>query len=237
MHAVILISGLVLSASDGCTLAADSVRALPSGPGAAPAWAGAAVPEPIWRMAEAALAAPSGDARLCLLRVAEADARTMLEADTSDVAARYAVAAVLGLRADREEGRDQLRVASALYGELERILAADPEHARARHALGRLQAGVMRMGGLKRWVATRVLDGAILSDASWEAAEANLAFAERVLPDVPDHHYELAHLYGDTGRPELAVEEILHVLGREPRSAMERDTHRKAVALFERLGD
>lgn len=38
-------------------------------------------------------------------------------------------------------------------------------------------------------------------------------------------------------RARAAVEEILLVLGREPRSAMERDAHRKAVALFERLGD
>ncbi|NIP60168.1 MAG: hypothetical protein GWM92_17700 [Gemmatimonadetes bacterium] len=219
-------------AAEGCRAAADSVRTLPLGVRTPPAWSGSDVPETVWRMAEAALDVGDDAMELCLLLEAESEARRLVEADSADLEARFALAAVLGIRADRESGRDQLRVASAVYEELERVLASDPEHARARHAMGRLQAAVMRMGGFKRFVATKILDGDILSEASWKSAEEHLAWAERTMPGVTDHHYELAQLYIDTGRPALAVEELGHVLEHEPRSAMERDTRRKALALL-----
>lgn len=218
--------------ADGCAAAVDAIRDLPPGEGAPPAWAGSDVPEPLWRLAEAALEAGERARQICLFREAEAEARALLDADSTDLGARFGLAAVLGLRADREEGKDLLRTASALYVELERILATDSEHARARHALGRLQAGIMRMSGMKRFVATKFMGGEVLSRASWKGAEENLAWAERTMPDVIDHHYEMAHLYIDTDRPTLAVEELAHVLSHEPRSAMERDTHRKAVDLL-----
>ena len=148
---------------------------------------------------------------------------------------RFALAVVLGLRADREGGLTKVRAASQLNDELEGILALDPEHARARHLLGRLHAGVMRMDRVTRWIATNLLGGGSLKAASWAEAEEHLAFAEARAPEVPDHHYELAHLYEDTKRPEQALEEAQHSMQLEPRSGLERLVRQRTLELIERL--
>jgi hypothetical protein len=65
------------------------------------------------------------------------------------------------------------------------------------------------------------MGGDELARATWETAEENLVYAEERAPHVPDHHLQLALLYRDTGRPELAAEEVSHVLAMEPRNALE----------------
>jgi hypothetical protein len=200
-----------------------------------PAWAAPGVPEAVWLLVDAASVERGGDRRKCLLGLAEAEARRAVEEAPDDVGRRFAVAVVLGLRADREGGRTKVRAASGLHDELRRILELDPEHAPARHLLGRLHAGVMRMDRVTRWIATHLLGGAALAEASWEGAEQNLAFAEERAPDVLDHHYELARLYRDTHRVDLAVEELLHVLERPAHSAMEGAVVAKAERLLQEL--
>lgn len=209
----------------------------PMGPGDAerPAWVAPGVPEAVWRLVDAASVERDGDRRKCLLGLAEAEARQAVEQTPDDVGRRFAVAVVLGLRADREGGRTKVRAASELHHELRRILDLDPEHAPARHLLGRLHAGVMRMDRVTRWIATHLLGGGALAEASWEGAEQNLAFAEERAPEVLDHHYELARLYQATHRPELAVQELRHVLERPVRSAMEEAVAAKAEHLLKDL--
>ena len=202
---------------------------------APPAWVGEGVPDRVWRLADAASTVDEDDERRCLLLVAEGEARAALADGPDDVGRRFALAVVLGLRADREGGRTKVRAASQLRDELEGILALDPEHARARHMLGRLHAGVMRMDRVTRWIATNLLGGGSLKQASWAEAERHLVFAEARAPEVLDHHYELAHLYGDTDRPQRALEEAKHVLALEPRSEMERLVRERTEALVERL--
>jgi hypothetical protein len=169
------------------------------------------------------------------LAAAEERARAALVDAPADVERRFDLAIVLGLRADRSGGITKVRAASALHRELEGVLAAAPEHARARHLLGRLHAGVMRMDRVTRWIATNLLGGGTLKAASWAEAERHLAFAELNAPEVLDHHYELAHLYEDTDRPERALEEARHVMVREPGSAMERLVRERTQQLIEKL--
>jgi hypothetical protein len=118
-----------------------------------------------------------------------------------------------------------------LYDELKILLDLDPEHAQARHMMGRLHAGVRRMNRVKRWVATNILGGGALKNASWEEAEQNLSFAENKAPEVPDHHLQLARLYIDTDRPELASIELAHVLDLSATSAMEHKARLEALDL------
>lgn len=200
-----------------------------------PAWVVPGVPDTLWVLVEGALAQDDEGRMKALLKDAEALARTAVVEHDSVVACRFALAVVLGLRAEREGGRTKVGAASALHSELEAILDLDPEHARARHMLGRLHAGVLRMGRVTRWIATNLLGGGELKKATWEEAERNLVFAEQRDPDVPDHHMQLANLYRDTHRPELALREVDHVLALSAVSPMEELVHAEARRLRESL--
>jgi len=200
-----------------------------------PAWAVEGVPDTVRVLVEAATAEHDGDRAKKLLREAEAEARRASDAAPDDVGRRFAVAVVLGLRADREGGRTKVKAADALHRELVRILEQDTEHARARHLLGRLHAGVRRMNSVVRWIATKLLGGDTLAEATWEEAERNLAFAEQHAPEVPDHHLQLANLYRDTDRPGLALVEIEHVMALPVTSAMDEAVRAEAIELRGKL--
>jgi len=181
-----------------------------TGPGAEPFTEGGV--DSVWVLIDASGAAKDQDEEKEMLRTAETLARAGLEGHEDDVPRLYALAAVLGLRANVEGGRTKIRVASELSTRLSEILALDPEHAGARHMLGRLHAAVRRMSRVTRWLATNLLGGDVLKTASWAVAEENLRFAEQHAPEVLDHHLQLALLYRDTDRPDLALAEITHVM-------------------------
>jgi hypothetical protein len=210
---------LTMIVAVGLQLASDTRR---------PEWAGETVPDTVVVLVERATQAPEGDARKSLLRQAEEQARLSLAGPDVDFGRRYALAVVLGLRANAEGGQTKVRAASDLSAELDSLLAAEPGHAGARHMLGRLHAGVRRMNRITRWIATNLLGGDELKRATWEVAEENLLYAEQQMPAVADHHLQLALLYRDTGRPHLAVGELQHVLAITPTSALEREVFAEA---------
>lgn len=227
LAATIIMSGAELS---GQEIAIPDVV-----PTARPAWVSDDIPDDVWQRVEASVTAED-EKRQELLVEAEHHARTRLAERPESVDRRFALAVVLGMRADREGGRTKIRAASALHDELSAILQEEPEHARAHYLLGRLHAGVRRMNGVTRWLATNLLGGATLKQATWAGAEEHLAFAERRAPEVPDHHLQLARLYEDTGRPDRARQELEHVLELEPRSPMEREAHAEALQRAVALG-
>jgi hypothetical protein len=227
------------SAGD-CAAEVDSIRALATedaGPSpGAPSWVAPGVPSSVWRLVEAASAAVKDDGRRrCFLSQAEADARAALADHADDPGRRFALIMVLGMRANTEGGRTKVTAAAELHTELKELLAVAPDHALARHMLGRLHAGVRRMNAVTRWLATNLLGGGALKEATWEEAERNLAFAERAAPEVMDHHLQLANLYRDTGRPELALVEVDHVLALQARTSLEEGVRAEAQRLRERL--
>ena len=193
-------------------------------------------PDSIWSLVDAAVAADE-DQRKELLRHLEARAREALAQDEASVARRYDLAVVLGARANTEGGQTKVRAAAELNQQLVRILELDAGHVGARHLLGRLHAGVRRMSRLTRWIATNLLGGAHLKQATWEAAEENLAFAEARAPEVADHHLQLALLYRDTDRPELAAEELRHVMAMQAASALDLAVQAEASRVWAELED
>ena len=201
-----------------------------------PAWVVDGVPDTVWLLVEESARTPDPDRMKALLLEAEDHARAALVEHEADVGRRFALAVVLGMRANREGGQTRVQAAASLHDELEVILDIDPDHARARHMMGRLHAGVRRMNRVSRWLATNLLGGGTLKKATWEEAERNLSFAETWAPEVPDHHLQLARLYQDTGRPDLAAEEILHVLEIDAGSPMELEARAEALALWSALG-
>lgn len=228
--------GMAPGPKPDCDDDAITIRAsLSGGELGPPAWVEPGMAPSVWALIEAATAADGDDLKRCLLREAEQDARQIVERGAPTVSERFALAVVLGVRANTEGGRGGVQAASQLYRELVEILTIEPGHARARHLLGRLHAGVQRMGRLKRWIATNVLGGATLKTASWEEAEINLSFAERVAPEVADHHLQLANLYRDTGRPDLALAEVEHVLALPADSPLTAAVQAEAAELATRL--
>jgi hypothetical protein len=202
-----------------------------------PEWATESVPDTIVSLVERAVDTTDGELQKDLLRDAERHAReAVADGGEGDVGRRYALAVVLGLRANAEGGRSKVQAAAALSEELDVILGLDPDHIGARHMLGRLHAGIRRMNGVVRWLATNMLGGDELSRAKWETAEENLAYAEEHAPHVADHHLQLARLYRDTGRPDLANGEVGHVLQIEPRNALERAIRAEAMEVRSELG-
>jgi hypothetical protein len=203
-----------------------------------PEWATALVPDTIVTLVERAADTDDNDLRKSLLREAEMHARASVadEGQTDDIGLRYALAVILGLRANAEGGRTKVQAAAALSEELDVILAVEPEHPGARHMLGRLHAGIRRMGRVSRWVASRMEGGDVLSRATWQSAEENLVFAEERAPHIADHHLQLALLYKDTGRPELAAEEVAHTLEFQPRNALEVAVRDEALKIRSELG-
>jgi len=193
-------------------------------------------PDSIWALVDAAVAADD-DRRKEILQEVEASVRAALAEDETAVDRRYALAVVLGARANTEGGQSKVRAAAELHEQLVAILEADPGHVGARHLLGRLHAGVRRMGRVTRWLATNLLGGGELKRATWAAAEENLAYAEAMAPEVPDHHLQLALLYRDTDRPELATEEIRHVMELQAFTAMDMAVHAEASRVWAELQD
>jgi hypothetical protein len=211
---------LTVTVCGALPLRGQAPTAAPAGSAAA-AWVVAGVPDTVRALVEAAYATDDAGQAKELLKEAEIHARAATGDHEDDVGRRFALAVVLGLRADREGGRTKVLAAAELKKELDAILILDPEHARAHGMLGRLHAGVRRMNRVTRWVATNLLGGGELKKATWEEAEGNLAFAEKHAPEVPDHHLQLANLFRDTGRPELALVEVGHVLALPAVSPME----------------
>jgi hypothetical protein len=195
-----------------------------------------APPDSIWALVDAAVQADD-DRRKAILRDVEARVRAALAEDETSVDRRYALAVVLGARANTEGGQSKVRAAAELHEQLVAILEVDAGHVGARHLLGRLHAGVRRMSGVTRWIATNLLGGGELKRATWTAAEENLAYAEARAPEVPDHHLQLALLYRDTDRPELAAEEIRHVMALQAFTAMDMAVQAEASRVWADLQD
>ncbi len=202
---------------------------------ARPAWVGDDVPNAVWVLVESALVEQDKSRTKVMLKEAEVEARSALVGHESEVGARFGLAVVLGLRTEREGGKTKIGLASDLNKELDKILVIDPMHGRARHLQGRLYAAVLRMGTITRWLATSIMGGGELKKATWQEAENDLVFAEVHVPEVSDHHMQLANLYRDTKRPALARTEVEHVLAMPFHSAMETAVHDEALKLQKKL--
>jgi hypothetical protein len=155
------------------------------------------------------------------------DAQRRASESPSDVTAQYHLAAVMGARLDHDDGTAKIEGASALHDQAARVLALDPEHAGASYMMGKLHASVRRLGGFKRFLATNLLGGSALKDASWERAQALLEVAVRKDPCVPEHHFELARVHAHHGNTAAWERELAYVreltAGRDGRHARLRE--------------
>jgi len=146
------------------------------------------------------------------LRALEDSLTVEASARHRDVLVQYDLALVIGARAELEDGSELVRTAETLDRQAHAVLALDPQHAGAQHLLGRLHASVLRMNGVKRFVATRILGGDRLAGASWDDVRVWFEWAAEKDPCVPDHHYELANLYYEQGERREAWRHLDHLI-------------------------
>ena len=199
------VSSLLIAAATLVPLAAAGQQASQAAPepgqgGSAPTGLSsrcAARPEADPFLAEVARARDIEDeaASRAALEALEPEARRRAEESPNDVTAQYHLAAVMGARLDHEDGADKIAGANELHDQAARVLALAPQHAGASYMMGKMHASVLRLGGFKRFLATNVLGGSALKNASWEQAQALLEVAVQEDPCVPEHHFELARVY------------------------------------------
>lgn len=171
-----------------------------------------AVPGPEMRIVQRALSNPRDPEVVPPLVALYDSLASEAEARPQDVEVLFQLAVVMGARSEVSGGRTQLEWAERMSEVAGRILDLEEDHAGAMHLLGRIHAAVMRMGTLKRWLARTLFGGAVLQEASWQEAGRYLEAAAEASPCNPDYRYELAALYRDTGRPDLAAREAQRAL-------------------------
>jgi hypothetical protein len=138
---------------------------------------------------------PTPEAEEAALALLEPEARRQASELPNDVSAQYRLAAVMGAALDLEHGTSKMNGASELYDQVVRVLALDPAHPGANYMMGKIHASVMRLSGMKRFLANTLFGGPALKNASWEEAQTRLELAVREEPCVPEHHFELARVY------------------------------------------
>ncbi|MGB1780092.1 MAG: hypothetical protein ACPHQP_11105, partial [Longimicrobiales bacterium] len=116
--ATVLAATIIMSAAE---LSGQEIAIPDVVPTARPAWVSDDIPDDVWQRVEASVTAED-EKRQELLVEAEHHARTRLAERPESVDRRFALAVVLGMRADREGGRTKIRAASALHDELSAIL-------------------------------------------------------------------------------------------------------------------
>lgn len=176
------------------------------------------------------------DAAKDSLRALQASATSVAAEHPDDVDSQFMVAAILGARAEVEGGRSKIRVADELLGQLEVVFALQPEHPGALHLLGRLNASVMRLDRVTRFVATHVMGRDRLGSASWQAAEGLFLRAISHEPCLTDHRLQLARAYADQGKRREARAQLQALLALGPDASRDDRVWGEALHLADELG-
>lgn len=197
--------------------------------------------EALWRAAREevnlGMLAPGGEERKTHYAAAETWARRARAARPQGVEGAEWLAIALGRQALEQGPRARVRYAVEIRETADAALALDSTNAGAHHVLGEWHAEIRRLSGPERWIARRLLGGAVLEDATWEAAEHHLRLAATLNPAGLVHHLDLARTYRDTGRPEEAREHLRQVLERPSVEPVDPLHKQAAQEILRRLPD
>lgn len=145
-------------------------------------------------------------------REGEMFARRAVEVDPGRPEGHEWLAIALGRRALEEGPRSRVQMAEEIRAAAHAILAMDPDNAGGLHVLGRWNAEVMRLGGVSRFMARRLLGGESFDEASWDEAQRLLERATALAPQRLIHHFDLAMIYldlDDLVRARSALREVM----------------------------
>lgn len=191
----------------------------------------------LWRASSQAIDLGEFDAvrRDSLFSLGEELARRAVHADSSSAMAHFALAKAIGRRALTLGTRDRVRYAEAVRAAALRALARDSLNAGALHVMGMWNAEIMRLSGVERFFARRLLGGRTMSEASWDHAVRYLTTAVAVEPERLVHWYELGGVYADRGDRQKARESWQRALTLRPREPNDPEYRRRTEALLAAL--
>jgi tetratricopeptide (TPR) repeat protein len=147
-------------------------------------------------------------------REGETYARRAVEADPRRPEGHEWLAIALGRRALEEGPRNRVQMAEEIRSAAHAILAMDPDNPGGLHVLGRWNAEIMRLSGVSRFMARRLLGGESFDEASWDEAQSLLERATALAPERLIHHFDLARIYLDRDDRERARSALREVMER-----------------------
>jgi tetratricopeptide (TPR) repeat protein len=135
-----------------------------------------------------------------LLRTAEFHARRAVSLRPDGAEGHFALARALGVAARSRGARERVRYAAEVRQHALECLRHEPRHSGCLHIMGAWNAEVMRLGGVARFVARRLLGGRAFGSASWAEAIRYMEAAVGAAPQRIVHRVELAEIYAERGR-------------------------------------
>ena len=134
-----------------------------------------------------------------------------LAADPKNAKAHLNLAISYGHLTDFVGNKAKLEYSKVIRDETLKSIELDPTDDYAWHVLGRWEAGVANVSGVLKALATLVYGG--MPKASNEEAVRSFKKAIEIAPQRIMHHAELAHVYKQMGKNELALQEWQNTLG------------------------
>lgn len=166
---------------------------------------------------------------------AERLAQRAVSSDPAGADGHFALAAAVGRVSLTMGQKERIRRAAIIRNEAMRAIALDPRHDGAYHILGRWNAEIMRMSGLSRFLAKKLLGAGVFNQASWARAIYNMEKAVQLDSGRIYHHLELAEIYADRKRLGDAETQLQLVESLPAREVMDSLYKREAAALRRRL--
>ena len=191
--------------------------------------------EEIDSLVATALIQTNEEAREALLHKADSLAEFRAMAEPTDADALYWRAVTAGLLAETAGAREKIRLGTQSMDFAEAALAADSTHGGAHHVLGRIHAGVKRLGWFTRLIGGRLGMGPLLEAASWEDAEFHLRRARTLEPENITFRLEYGVTLRDMGREEDAALELAELLTRSAEAPLETAALERACRILQEL--
>ena len=162
---------------------------------------------------------------------AERLARRAVAADSMGADGHFALAASVGRASLTMGKKERIRRARVIRDEAMRAIALNPRHDGAYHILGRWNAEIMRLSGLSRFFAKRLLGAGIFGEASWDEAVSNMERAAALDPRRLYHRLELAEIYVDRKRYDDARAQLSELAALPDREIMDSVYRRRGAEL------
>jgi tetratricopeptide (TPR) repeat protein len=168
---------------------------------------------------------------------AERVARRAVAADSLGADGHFALAAAVGRASLTMGKKERIRRAREIRDEAQRAIDLNPRHDGAYHILGRWNAEIMRLSGLSRFFAKRLLGAGIFGEASWEGAVSNMERAVALDPGRLYHRLELAEIYVDRKRYDDARSELAQLAALPNREIMDSVYRRQGAELAKKIAE
>jgi len=147
-------------------------------------------------------------ARDSLFALAERYATRAVAANPEGSDGWFALANAIGRTSLTLGKKARVQRAAEIRADGLKAIELDPRNDGAFHLMGRWNAEIMRLSGFERFFAKSFLGGAVFSQASWDNAVAYMKRAIQLRPEFIYHHYDLALIYIDIKKWDLAREQL-----------------------------